>query len=362
MNKKIKVGILGATGMVGRNYIKSLADHPWFEISFLAASERSAGKTFAEAVSGKGGYLGDLPDWTGDMPVFDVKDIKKAADSCSMAFSAFSMDKESTRELEKEYAAADLAVVSNNSAHRLTGNVPMLIPEINSHLLDIIPEQRKSEGWKKGLIVCKPNCGLQSYVLPLGILRMAGYKINRIITANLQALSGAGYPGQPALDIIDNIIALPSEEEKAFSEPQKIFGGIENDIIKPDSELQVSSNCVRVAVVHGHTSCVWFDIEGAKPEIDELANVFKSFRGEPQRLQLPSAPDPVIRYFGDDSHPQPVNDRDAGKGMAVTLGRLKKDPVMGYRFTALSHNTVRGAAGGAILSAELLVSKGYITG
>ncbi len=360
MKEKIQVGILGATGMVGQNYVVLLENHPWFELSFLAASERSAGKTYGEGVSTRWRMESPLPEKTGKLPVYAVGDIEAARGKCSLLFSAFSADKETTRRVERDYAAAGFPVVSNNSAHRLTENVPILMPEVNPDLLEIIPRQQKREGWTKGFLVTKPNCGVQSYVLPLAVLRRAGFSIGEVITTNLQALSGAGYPGQSALDVIDNLIALPSEEEKAFCEPQKIFGRIEGDRIVSDENLSISSNCLRVPVVHGHTSCVWFSVEGRQPEIGELEDLFRRFKGEPQERDLPSAPRPAVRYFPGDFHPQPRLDRDACGGMAVTVGRLGKSPVLGYRFTALSHNTRRGAAGGAVLTAELLLSRGLI--
>ncbi|MDA3852543.1 MAG: Asd/ArgC dimerization domain-containing protein, partial [Spirochaetaceae bacterium] len=209
-------------------------------------------------------------------------------------------------------------------------------------------------------IITKPNCGVQGYVMALAALQKAGFKVNNVITTNLQALSGAGYPGQSAMDVIDNIIALPSEEEKAFVEPQKIFGHVKDAEIVPLEDLKISSNCIRVPVVHGHSSAVWFDIQGMQPELEALKLAFMNFQGEPQRLNLPSAPKRVIRYFDGDIHPQPRLDRDAEGGMAVTLGRLQKSPVLGYRFTCMAHNTRRGAAGGGVLTAELLVSKGFI--
>ncbi len=360
MNKKIRAGIIGATGMVGQNYIRLLAGHPWFEISFLAASERSAGKSYKEAVSGRWRMAQPVPEFVKNMHIHSSEDVAAARKNCSFIFSAFSADDKTTRDLENAYAAAGFPVVSNNAAHRLTDYVPIIMPEVNYQVIEMIPEQQKIRGWEKGFIVTKPNCGIQSYMIPVAALRQAGLKIRNIITTNLQALSGAGYPGQSALDVIDNIIALPSEEQKAFTEPQKIFGTFRDGKFISESDLNISSNCVRVPVIHGHSSCVWFAAEDRQPEIKELEKILIEYRSEPQRLSLPSAPDPVICYFADDSHPQPQNDRDAGNGMAVTVGRLQKSPVLGYRFTALSHNTVRGAAGGSILTAELLVSKGYI--
>ncbi|MBN1647581.1 MAG: aspartate-semialdehyde dehydrogenase [Spirochaetales bacterium] len=360
MNEKIKVGIIGATGMVGQNYLLFLEKHPWFEVSFLAASERSAGKNYEQVAGPKWRMGKPVPERFRKMKVHSALDPVAAAKMCSFVFSAFSADKDTTRKIENEYADAGLPVVSNNSAHRLTANVPIVMPEVNYGIIEMLGEQQKQEGRDRGFIVTKPNCGIQSYMIPIAALRQAGLDIRNIITCNLQALSGAGYPGQSALDVIDNIIALPSEEEKAFVEPQKIFGCFADGIIKSDESLKISSNCIRVPVVHGHSACVWFGVENGKPSITDVEEIFRKYRSEPQRLGLPSAPDPVIRYFADDEHPQPRNDRDAGSGMAVTVGRLQQSPVLGYRFTTLSHNTIRGAAGGAILTAELLTAKGWI--
>lgn len=359
MNSKIRVGVIGATGMVGQNFLALLEKHPWFEPTFLAASSRSAGLRYEDAVRGRWRIESPLPDNVRNLPVYDAWDIEAAERRCDMVFSAISLSKEETGRLEKEYARRGFPVVSNNSAHRETDNIPLVIPEINFPLLEALHEQQDREGYN-GFIVTKPNCGLQSYLLPIDALRKAGYQIKEIITTNLQALSGSGYPGVSALDVVDNLAALPSEEEKVFTEPQKIFGSWKDGVIVPEEGLSISSNCIRVPVVHGHTSCVWFKIENGAPELEELAKALEEYTSEPQRLELPSAPQPVIRYFADDEHPTPRADRDASGGMAVTVGRLQKSPVLGYRFTSLSHNTRRGAAGGAVLTAELLAAKGML--
>ena len=360
MKRKIPVGILGATGMVGQNYLLLLQDHPLFEVTFLAASERSAGRSYESAVTGRWRMGEPIPEGIRSLKVHTIGDDSAPYGECALLFSAFSANKDETRRIERGYAAAGVPLVSNNSAHRLTDNVPIIMPEVNPGHLAVIGEQRKREGWERGFIVTKPNCGIQSYVLPIHALKSAGYVIKEIITTNLQALSGAGYPGQSALDVIDNMVPLPSEEEKAFREPQKIFGTLKDGRILPEDDLRISSSCLRVPVVHGHTSCVWFAVEGDQPSLEELEEALCHFRGEPQELLLPSAPHPVIRFTRDNRRPQARLDRDRGKRMAVTLGGLQKCPVLGYRFTALSHNTVRGAAGGAILTAELLEAKGFL--
>jgi aspartate-semialdehyde dehydrogenase len=360
MKRKIPVGILGATGMVGQNYLLLLQDHPLFEVTFLAASERSANRSYESAVSGRWRMAEPIPETAGPLEVHTIGDESAPFRECALLFSAFNADMEETRRIERRYAAAGVPLVSNNSAHRLVDSVPILMPEVNPGHLAVIGDQRKREGWDRGFIVTKPNCGIQSYVLPVHALRSAGYAIREIITTNLQALSGAGYPGQSALDVIDNMVPLPSEEEKSFTEPQKIFGTLRDGRIIPEDNLRISSSCLRVPVVHGHTSCVWFAVEGDQPSLEDLETALRQFRGEPQERGLPSAPQPVLRFSRDRTRPQPRLDRDRGKGMAVTVGGLQKSPVLGYRFTALSHNTVRGAAGGAILTAELLEAKGFL--
>ncbi len=358
--KKIRVGILGATGMVGQNYLRLLANHPWFEVTYLAASERSAGKRYAEAVAGRWQMETPVPGPFGDMPVHDARAIPRPGSDCDMLFSAIALDKAATRALEDSYAASGFPMVSNNSAHRTTDDVPMLIPEINPGHLEIIPAQQKARGWDTGFIVTKPNCGIQSYMLPLAALLSAGFVVNRMITTNLQALSGAGYPGVAALDVTDNLAHLPSEEEKALVEPAKILGRIDAGKIAPLAPLAVSSHCVRVPVVHGHSSCVSFAVENGNPDTAGIIQAMRDYSPVPQQLELPTAPKPVIRVFEDPGRPQPRKDRDEGSGMTVSVGRVTTCPVLGYRFFCLSHNTVRGAAGGAILTAELLAVRGYL--
>jgi aspartate-semialdehyde dehydrogenase len=263
--------------------------------------------------------------------------------------------------LELEYAGCGIAVVSNNSAHRFTADVPMIIPEVNPHHLEIIPGQRKQRGWDSGLIVVKSNCSIQSYMTPIFALLRAGYSIRRIILTTLQSLSGAGYPGPSALDLIDNIVPyIPGEEEKSELEPLKILGRIEDGAISSETAIKISAHCNRVPVTHGHTACVSLEFDGTRPELDEVSNLWRNFSSVPQDLRLPFAPAQAIVYREEADRPQPQKDRDMDKAMAVVVGRLRRCNVFDIRFTGLHHNTVRGAAGGAILTAELLKAYGYL--
>ncbi|MGB4372351.1 MAG: aspartate-semialdehyde dehydrogenase [Halanaerobiales bacterium] len=358
---KIKVGVIGATGMVGQNYLRLLADHPWFEVTYVAASPRSAGRRYEEAVAGRWLMTTPLPDQFKDLIVGDAGDINSAKGKCSVIFSAVSLDKEKVKELELAYAAEGFAVVSNNSAHRHTENVPMLIPEINHSHADIIPAQRKHYGWDKGLLAVKPNCSLQSYLTPIHALREKGYQIDRIIITTMQAISGAGYPGPATYDLLDNVVPyIGGEEEKTELEPLKIFGTIKEGKFIYDQSIQISAHCNRVPVIDGHTACVSMGFKGKRPEINEIVEIWENFTSLPQLLDLPSAPRQPIIVRHEVDRPQPRRDRDMDKGMAVTVGRLRECNVFDYRFVGLSHNTVRGAAGGAILMAELLTAKEYI--
>ncbi|MBN1366718.1 MAG: aspartate-semialdehyde dehydrogenase [Dehalococcoidales bacterium] len=357
----IKVGILGATGMVGQNYLRLLNNHPWFEVVYLAASPNSAGKRYSEAVAGRWHMTTDLPDKYKDIIVEDAGNVDKAIGKCQLVFSAVEMDKKAILAIEAEYAAKGFAVVSNNSAHRATEDVPVMVPEINPGHLEIIPQQQKQRGWKNGFLVVKPNCSIQSYMIPLFALMQMGYVIDKMIVTTLQAVSGGGYPGPASIDMIDNIVPfIPGEEEKSEVEPMKVFGKVSNGKIIPESNLRISAHCNRVAVVDGHTACCSVQFAGKKPEADEIIDIWRNFTAEPQKLKLPSAPIPAMVYRDEPNRPQPQKDRDAGNAMAVTVGRLRKCNVFDYRFIGLHHNTVRGAAGGSILTAELLKAKGYI--
>ncbi|OGO33187.1 MAG: aspartate-semialdehyde dehydrogenase [Chloroflexi bacterium RBG_16_56_11] len=361
MERKIQVGVIGATGMVGQKFLTLLKDHPWFEVVYLAASPQSAGKKYADAVAGRWHMDEEIPPGVRDIGVENASDVAKASGRCRLVFSAVEMDKQAILALEMEYAGKGVVVVSNNSAHRSTPDVPVMIPEINPGHLDIIPAQKKHYGWDRGFLVVKPNCSIQSYMLPVYALMKAGYAVDRIIVTTLQAVSGAGYPGPASVDLIDNVVPFISgEEEKSEDEPRKIFGRIIEGKIDLDTSIKISAHCNRVLVTDGHIACVSLGFARKKPEMPEVIAIWRSFTALPQELKLPSAPVPPIIYRDEINRPQPRKDRDAGKGMAVTVGRLRKCNVLDYRFIGLHHNTVRGAAGGAVITAELLVAKGFV--
>ena len=364
---KIPVGILGATGMVGQNYITLLNDHPWFEVRYVAASPRSAGKKYEEAVAGRWQLAKTYAPHVGALMVEDANDVSRAAAAfkkgeCSFVFSALEMGKDETRALEEAYAAAGIPVISNASAHRWTSDVPVLIAEINPDHADIIPLQKKARGWDRGFIAVKPNCSIQSYMKPLHALARAGYPAQRIIVTTMQAVSGAGYPGVPSLDMLDNIVPyIGGEEEKSEKEPLKIFGTIENGAFKNAELPKISAHCNRVPVTDGHVASISLEFGARKPaSMEEILSIWAAYKGLPQEANFPMAPEQPIIYRREDNRPQPRKDRDAGKAMAVVVGRLRPCNVFDIRFTALSHNTVRGAAGGGILNAELLKHKGYL--
>ncbi|GHU68735.1 aspartate-semialdehyde dehydrogenase [Spirochaetia bacterium] len=364
---KIPVGILGATGMVGQQYIALLANHPWFEVKYTAASPRSAGKKYRDAVAGRWNASGgDYQKEVGELTVGDANDLSQAvaaykAGNCAFVFSALEMGKDETRALEEAYAAAGIPVISNASAHRWTADVPVLIAEVNPDHADIIPAQRKARGWDKGFIAVKPNCSIQSYMTPIYALIKAGYPVERLIVSTLQATSGAGYPGVPSLDMIDNIVPyIGGEEEKSEQEPLKILGSIRNGAFENAPLPKISAHCNRVPVTDGHTACVSLEFGLKKPSIEEIKKIWTAFKSLPQELDLPMAPKQPIIIREENDRPQPRKDRDADKAMAVVVGRIRPCNVFDIRFTALSHNTVRGAAGGGILNAELLKHKGYI--
>jgi aspartate-semialdehyde dehydrogenase len=360
--KKIPVGVAGATGMVGQQYLRLLADHPWFKVVYLAASKNSAGRKYKQVIAGRWYMNSELPEEIGDIMVNDIDDIKKAAKKCRLIFSAFKMPTdEAVRKLESDYAAAGLAVVSNSSAHRWTPDVPMLIPEINHEHLKIISQQQKHYHWKKGFIVVKPNCSLQSYLLPLYALQQAGYQVKKVIVTTMQAVSGAGYPGVASLDMIDNVVPyIGGEEEKSEQEPLKILGNINKDKIENYKDLKISAHCNRVPVNDGHLACISVLFGRKKSTEQKIINIWKKYISLPQKLKLPSAPLQPIIYRIEENRPQPKKDRDNDKAMAVTVGRLRPCEVLDYKFVGLSHNTIRGAAGGGILNAELLVKKKYL--
>lgn len=358
---KIKVGVLGATGMVGQNYIRLLENHPWFEVSYVAASPNSAGKKYAEAVAGRWHMPVAIPETVKDLLVEDASNVAKAKGNCAFVFSALEMDKQAVQNLECAYAAQDIPVVSNASAHRWTEDVPMLIPEINADHLQVIELQRKNREWRKGFIVVKPNCSLQSYLTPVFALMKEGFAVERMILSTMQAVSGAGFPGVASLDMVDNMVPyIGGEEEKSEQEPLKILGKLDGARFTPSTLPKISAHCNRVAVVDGHTACVSLQFAAKKPAKEEILRIWQEFRALPQELELPLAPRQPIIYLNEANRPQPRKDRDNDKGMAVTVGRLRNCPVFDIRFVGLSHNTVRGAAGGGILNAELLRAKGYL--
>jgi len=356
--ERIPVGILGATGMVGQQYLRLLADHPWFEITFLCASPKSAGKTYAEAVQERWHLATPIPNKISRLHVHSIDQIQQAQECCRLVFSAVSADL--AKEYEERYAEAGLPVVSNASYHRTTVDVPVLIPEINAAHLAILPQQQSKRGWSKGFIVTKPNCSIQSYMLPLAPLHET-FGIKNLLITTLQAISGAGYPGVSSWDIYDNVIPyIAKEEEKTETEPLKIFGKLQNNQIVSASGICVSAHCNRVPVLDGHLACVSVEFK-TKPALEQVLAIWSSYVSLPQQLQLPSAPAQTIIYKEEVNRPQPRLDRDAGKGMAVTVGRLRPCNLLDLRFVALSHNTQRGAAGGGILNAEILVRQGYLT-
>jgi aspartate-semialdehyde dehydrogenase len=360
--RKFKIGILGATGIVGSNYIRLLQNHPWFEITDVAASERSAGKPYKEAVKDKWHMSIPIPNNIKNLIVRDVQDFDKIPKDLNFIFSAINMPtKEQIMELELKYAYLGFPVISNNSAHRWTPDVPMIIGEINYEHLNVIPIQQKNRGFTNGFIVVKPNCSLQSYLTPIFALEQAGYKVSELVITTLQAVSGAGYPGVPSLDIVDNIVPyINGEEEKTEKEPLKILGKLGKMGIENNKTIKISATCIRVPVSDGHTASVNIKFEEKIPLKEEIIQIWTSFKSLPQELNLPFAPKRPIIYLENDDRPQPKKDRDIDKGMAIIVGRLREDNVFNYKFVSLSHNTVRGAAGGAILNAELLVSKGFI--
>jgi aspartate-semialdehyde dehydrogenase len=352
---RLKVGILAGTGMVGQKYIQLLENHPWFETTYVCASEKSAGKKFSEAVAGRWHMQSEIPEGVKGIMVEDITKIEKAK-QCDFVFSA--LDSGVAKEWEHQYAGAGIPVVSNASAHRHTPDVPMLIPEINPEHLDIIPIQKKNRGWDKGFICVKPNCSLQSYMTPLFALKSFGVK--RAVITTMQAVSGAGHPGVASWDIIDNIVPLiKGEEEKSEKEPLKILGKIQGNAIVDAAGPKISAHCNRVPTLDGHMATVSVEFE-RKPEREAILKAWKGFTAEPQRLKLPFAPEQPIIYRDEPDRPQTRLDRDADKGMAVVCGRLRECNVFHWRFVGLSHNTVRGAAGGGILNAELLKARGYL--
>lgn len=359
--KTWNVGILGATGMVGQKYISLLVGHPWFKVTHVSASPRSAGMKYGEAVAGRWLQGATIPESVRNLVVTDASDVKSAEGACDFVFSALEMEKEATKALEMAYAKAGIPVVSNASAHRWTDDVPMLIPEVNSDHVALIEAQKKNRGFGKGFVVVKPNCSIQSYMTPVHALMRAGFAVERMIVTTMQAVSGAGYPGVASLDVIDNVVPfIGGEEEKTEREPLKIFGSVKDGKVIPMEGLKVAAHCNRVPVLDGHTACVSLEFGAKKPTLEQVREIWASYRSVPQDLRLPFAPESPILFRDEQDRPQPRKDRDSDKAMAVTVGRLRPCPVFDVRFVGLSHNTVRGAAGGGILNAELLKAKGYL--
>lgn len=356
--KKLKVGLVGGTGMVGQRFAILLENHPWFTVTTVAASERSAGKTYEEAVAGRWAMQKPIPEALKNIKVLDASQVAKVAEEVDFVFCAIDLDKAATRVLEEEYAKAEVPVISNNSAHRMTPDVPMMIAEVNGGHIDVIEAQKKRLGTKKGFIVVKPNCSLQSYVPALHPLLDFG--IEKVLACTYQAISGAGKTFERWPEMIDNVIPyISGEEQKSEQEPLKIWGTIQNGQIVNATAPAITTQCIRVPASDGHMAAVFVTFKN-KPSKEEIIERWRTFEAEPQKLNLPSAPKPFIQYFQEDNRPQTKLDRDAGNGMAICTGRLREDTQYDYKFVCLSHNTVRGAAGGGVLSAELLTAKGYI--
>ena len=357
--RKLKAGVVGATGMVGQRFITLLREHPYFELTALVASPRSAGKTYREAVGERWKMKTPMPEDVAEMTVLSSEDIETVGSLVDFVFCAVDMKKEEIKALEERYAKAEIPVVSNNSANRWTPDVPMVIPEINDAHLAVIEAQRKRLGTKRGFIAVKPNCSIQSYVPALTPL--LPYGIKRVVATTYQAISGAGKTFREWPEMIDNVIPyIGGEEEKSEQEPLRVWGRVEDGkIVKADAPV-ITTQCIRVPVSDGHTAAVFVDFE-KKPSKEEILEAWRTFKGKPQTLGLPSAPAQFITYFEEDNRPQAALDRDLYGGMGVSVGRLREDTLFDYKFVGLSHNTLRGAAGGAVLIAELLYREGYLT-
>ena len=363
MDKKLKVGILGGTGMVGQRFISLLENHPWFEVVAIAASPRSAGKKYEEAIGGRWKMTTPMPEAVKNIIVEDVSNVEEVASKVDFVFSAVNMSKDEIKKIEEEYAKTETPVVSNNSAHRWTPDVPMVVPELNPEHLEVIESQKKRLGTTRGFIAVKPNCSIQSYTPALHALKKAGYEPKTVVATTYQAISGAGKTFKDWPEMEGNIIPfIGGEEEKSEQEPLRIWGHIENgEIVKADGPV-ITTQCIRVPVLNGHTAAVFVTFEeGKKPSKEEIIRVWREYSGVPQELKLPSAPEHFIQYLEDDNRPQVSMDVDYENGFGVSMGRLREDTVFDYKFVGLSHNTVRGAAGGAVLTAELLTAKKYIT-
>ncbi|MCF0146011.1 MAG: aspartate-semialdehyde dehydrogenase [Eubacterium sp.] len=358
MEKKIRVGILGATGMVGQRFVTLMDQHPWFTVTVLAASARSAGRSYEEAVGGRWKMEGPMPDYVKEMPVLNIDEIDRIKDEVDFVFCALNMPKDEIREIEERYAKAEVPVVSNNSAHRWTPDVPMVVPEINDQHFEVIEAQKKRLGTKKGFIAVKPNCSIQSYA-PL-LTAWLPFEPYQVLATTYQAISGAGKTFEDWPEMKGNIIPyIGGEEEKSEQEPLRLWGEIRNGEIVKSDRMVITSQCIRVPVLNGHTAAVFVKFR-KDPTFEELVEAAEAFSGYPQENELPSAPKQFIRYLTEDNRPQVSLDVDYENGMGVSFGRLRRDSLFDWKFVGLSHNTLRGAAGGAVLCAETLVSKGYI--
>lgn len=358
MEKKLKVGVLGATGMVGQRFIALLENHPWYEVVTVAASERSAGKTYEEAVGGRWKMTTPMPEAVKKLIVMNVNEVENVAASVDFVFSAVDMSKDEIKAIEEAYAKTETPVVSNNSAHRWTPDVPMVIPEVNPEHFEVIKDQRKRLGTERGFIAVKPNCSIQSYAPVLTAWKE--FEPYEVVATTYQAISGAGKTFKDWPEMIENVIPyIGGEEEKSEQEPLRIWGKVEDGQIVKAALPVITTQCIRVPVLNGHTAAVFVKFR-KKPTKEELVKRLEQFKGLPQELALPSAPKQFIRYMEEDNRPQVTLDVDYENGMGVSIGRLREDSVYDYKFIGLSHNTVRGAAGGAVLCAELLTAQGYI--
>lgn len=360
--KKYKVGIIGATGMVGQRFATILADHPWFDVTVLAASGRSAGKTYKEAVGNRWRIAEAMPEKLADLIIKDATaDINEIASAVDFVFCAVDMKKDEIKALEEAYAKAECPVVSNNSAHRGTPDVPMVVPEINADHIKVIEDQKKRLGTKRGFIAVKSNCSLQSYVPAIYPLDKE-FGIKEVLVCTYQAISGAGKTFESWPEMVDNVIPfIGGEEEKSEQEPLKLWGTVENGVIKNATSPAFTAQCIRVPVSDGHMGAVFMRFkDGVKPSKEEIIKVWENYSGRAQELNLPSAPKQFLHYFTEDNMPQTKLNRTLENGMAVSIGRLREDTQYDYKFVCLSHNTLRGAAGGAVLLAELLAAEGYM--
>ncbi len=358
MDKKLKVGVLGATGMVGQRFISILADHPWYEVVTVAASPRSAGKTYEEAVGGRWKMDTPMPEGVKKLVVMNVNEVEKVAAGVDFVFSAVDMSKEEIKAIEEAYAKTETPVVSNNSAHRWTPDVPMVVPEINPEHFEVIEFQKKRLGTTRGFIAVKPNCSIQSYAPVLTAWKE--FEPYEVVATTYQAISGAGKTFKDWPEMEGNIIPyIGGEDEKSEQEPLRLWGQIEDGVIVKAAEPVITCQCIRVPVLNGHTAAVFVKFR-KKPTKEELIDRMVNFSGLPQKLALPSAPKQFIQYLEEDNRPQVTLDVDFENGMGISVGRLREDTVYDYKFVGLSHNTLRGAAGGAVLCAELLTAQGYI--